>query len=195
MLFWGHHLISQGRPLRPEGWSQNSKQSSALFHFHIAGSVPGSQGPVSAACRELPSTSQIPTSNWIRTLFPLLRPLSKSPSRKREDLHDNAMRTGREIYCWLEPGPLLQPTQWCKVREPRAPVSTHIYRVLDFKHKQWVVGASGLVTCLQSNFIGTNVRDFPGKLPGGFTGRVLVSWSLVAYWGQIITPPSGETET
>ena len=84
----------------------------------------------------------------------LLCPMSKSPSGKREDLHDNATRKGREIYCWLKSGPLLQPTQWCKVRKPWAPVSTHIYRVLDFKHKQWVVSASGLVTCLRSNFIG-----------------------------------------
>ena len=94
--------------------------------------------------------------------------LSESPSRKREDLHDNATCKGREIYCWLEPGPLLQPTQWCKVREPQAPVSTHIYRVFDFKHKQWVVGASGLVTCLQSNFIGTNFR-VRGTFQGTFS--------------------------
>ena len=77
-----------------------------------------------------------------------------NPPAGREDLHDNATRKGREIYCWLESGPLLQPTKWCKVREPRAPVSTHIYRVLDFKHKQWVVITSGLVICLRSNFIG-----------------------------------------
>ena len=58
--------------------------------------------------------------------------------------------------------------------EPRAPVSTHIYRVVDFKHKQWVVGASGLVTCLQSNFIGTNVHvhgTFQGTFPGVYWVR------------------------
>ena len=98
----------------------------------------------------------------------LLCPLSESPSRKGEDLHDNAIRKGREIYCWFEPGPLLQPTQWCKVREPWAPVSTHIYRVLYFTHKQWVVGANGLVTCLQSNFIGTNFRA-RGTFQGTFS--------------------------
>ena len=104
----------------------------------------------------------------------LLCPLNESPSRKREDLHDNATRKGREIYCWLKPGPLLQPTQWCKVREPRAPVSMHIYRVLDFKHKQWVVGTSGLVTCLQSNFIGTNFHA-----RGTFQGTL-----SEVYWAQ-----------
>ena len=98
----------------------------------------------------------------------VLCPLSESPSRKREDLHDNATCKGREIYCWLKPGPLLQPTQWCKVRESRAPVSMHIYRVLNFKHKQWVVGASGLVTCLQSNFICTNFRA-RGSFQGTFS--------------------------
>ena len=49
--------------------------------------------------------------------------------------------------------------------ESPEPISMHIYRVLDFKHKQWVVGASELVTCLQSNFIGTNFhgcRTFQG---------------------------------
>ena len=74
----------------------------------------------------------------------------------------------REIYCWLEPGPLLQTMQQCKVRESWAPVSTHIYRVLNFKHKQWVVGTSGLVTCLQSNFIGTNFRAH-GTFQGTFS--------------------------
>ena len=127
----------------------------------------------------------------------MLCPLSESPSRKREDLHDNATRKGREIYCLLEPGPLLQPTQWCKGREPRAPVSTHIYRVLDFKHKQWVVGASGLVTCLQSTFIGTNFRvcgAFQGTFPEVYRAHTdqLVAGGLLR---EIITPPSGETET
>ena len=109
-------------------------------------------------------------------------PMSESPSRKREDLHDNATRKGREIYCWLESGPLLQPTQWCKVREPWAPVSTHIYRVLDFKHKQWVVITSRLFTCLQSNFIGqTHFNIFVCRgLSQRFTWHVLIGWSLVA---------------
>ena len=52
----------------------------------------------------------------------------------------------------------------------------HIYRVLDFKHKQWVVGTSGLVTCLESNFIGTNFRarrTFQGTFPE-------VYWALVS---------------
>ena len=62
------------------------------------------------------------------------------------------------------------------VREPQAPVSTHIYRVLDFKHKQWVVSASRLVKCLRSNFIGqTHFKllrawDFPGDSSGGLLG-------------------------
>ena len=117
----------------------------------------------------------------------LLCLMSESPSGKRKDLHDNATHKGREIYCWLESGPLLQPTQWCKVREPWAPVSTHIYRVLDFKHKQLVVSPSGLVTCLQRNFIGQThfklprARDFPGDSSGGLLGTC---W-LASFWWPV----------
>ena len=94
----------------------------------------------------------------------------------------NTQRKG--IYCWLESGPLPQPTQWCRVREPWAPVSTHIYRVLDFKHKQWVVIASGLVTCLRSNFIGQThfkifAPEFPGDAPGGLLGEC---WLAGLWW-------------
>ena len=95
-----------------------------------------------------------PVRIWGNSQWMMLCLMSESPSGKREGLHDKATRKGREIYCWLESGPLLQPAQWCKVREPWAPVSTHIYRVLYFKYKQWVVIASRLFTCLQSNFIG-----------------------------------------
>ena len=112
-------------------------------------------------------------------LLILLCPMSESLTGKREDLHDSATHKGRETYCWLESGPLLQPTHWCKVREPWAPVFTHIYRVLDFKHKQWVVSASGLVTCLRSNFIGqTHFKLSRVGLSRGLfwrlTGRLLI---------------------
>ena len=138
-----------------------------------------------------------PVSIWGNSQWMMLCLMSESPSGKREDLHDKATRQGREIYCWLKSGPLLQPTQWCKVREPWAPVSTHIYRVLDFKHKRWVVISSGLVTCLRSNVIGqTHFKIFTLRgLSRRFTGRMPIGWSLVACWGEMITLPSGETET
>ena len=53
--FTGEALETRG--MEPE------LQRSALFHLHMARSVPGSQEPVSAAHRELPSTFQIPASN------------------------------------------------------------------------------------------------------------------------------------
>ena len=48
----------------------------------------------------------------------------------------------------------------------------HIYRVLDFKHKQWVVGASGLVMFAKQFYWYklSRVWDFPGKLPRGLLG-------------------------
>ena len=55
-------------------------------------------------------------------------PMSESLSGKREGFQDNAT-CKREVYCWLEPGLLPHPTQWCRVREPRAQAVTQIYRV------------------------------------------------------------------
>ena len=62
--------------------------------------------------------------------------------KRRPPWQCNTQRKGNLLL--TQSGPLLQPTQWCKVREPWAPVSTHIYRVLYFKHKQWVVITSRL---------------------------------------------------
>ena len=150
----------------------------------------GSGKPMLCICNSLFELIEQNTTDQVLCL------LSESPSRKREDLHDNATHKGREIYWWLEPGPLLQPMQWCKVREPRAPVSMHIYRVLEFKHKQWVVGTSGwLHVCKAILLVQTCARAGLSRgTSRRFTGRVLISWSLVACWGQIITLP-WETET
>ena len=59
----------------------------------------------------------------------MLCPMSESPSGKREGFQDNATRKKREVYYWLEPGLLPQPTQWYRVREPRAQAITQIYRM------------------------------------------------------------------
>ena len=59
----------------------------------------------------------------------MLCPMSESLSGKREGLQDNATCKKREVYCWLEPGLLPHPTQWCRVREPWAQAVTQIYRV------------------------------------------------------------------
>ena len=44
-------------------------------------------------------TQPMKVANPLFTPAFLLCPLSESPSRKRKDLHDNATRKGREIYC------------------------------------------------------------------------------------------------
>ena len=59
----------------------------------------------------------------------MLCPMSESPSGKREGFQDNATRKKREVYYWLEPGLLPQPTQWYRIREPRAQAITQIYRM------------------------------------------------------------------
>ena len=48
-------------------------------------------------------------------------------------------------------------------------------------HKRLVAGLSGLVTCLQSNFIGTNFSGFCSNL--GVRG--LFSSPIVSYWVHI----------
>ena len=48
-------------------------------------------------------------------------------------------------------------------------------------HKRLVAGLSGLVTCLQSNFIGTNFVGFCSNL--GVSG--LFSSPFVSYWAHI----------
>ena len=80
----------------------------------------------------------------------------------------------------LSQGPCCNQHSGAKSESPE-PISTHISRVLDFKHKQWVVGASRLVTCLQRNFIGklSRTRDFPGNLLGGLLG---VYWLAGLWW-------------
>ena len=52
-----------------------------------------------------------------------------NPWAGREKASKIMQLTKREVYYWLEPGLLLHPTQWCRVREPRAPAVTWIYRV------------------------------------------------------------------
>ena len=64
-------------------------------------------------------------------------------------------------------------------------------------HKRLVAGLSGLVTCLQSNFIGTNF--FQTWAFAGFsalllflTGCILIGWLQVTWWGQGILPFRGK---
>ena len=88
------------------------------------------------------------------------------------------------------------------VQGQRAP-SPSCYTNLEGEHTPLVVGLSGLVTCLQSNFIGTNFCWLFSNL--GVRG--LFSFPFVSYWAHIdwLAPGglmgvgnltiSGETET
>ena len=70
-------------------------------------------------------------------------------------------------------------------------------------HKRLVAGLSGLVTCLQSNSIGTNFRRLLFKLrrsrafsfsllfPLFPLGRLLIGWLQAARWGRGIPPLQG----
>ena len=104
--------------------------------------------------------------------------MSESPSGKREGCQDNATRK-REVYYWLEPGLLPHPTQSCRVREPRAQA---VNPNLQGMHKRLVAGLSGLVTCLQSNFIGTNFCGLFFKLGRSRAFQLSLCFSLGAYW-------------
>ena len=52
-----------------------------------------------------------------------------NPRAGRENASKTMQLAKRKVYYWLEPGLLPHPTQWCRVREPRAPAVTPIYRV------------------------------------------------------------------
>ena len=109
----------------------------------------------------------------------MLCPLSESLSRKREDLHDNATRKGREIYCWLEPGSLLQPTQWCKVREPCTFIGCSISNISSGEWAQ----AGWLHVCKAILLVQT--LNFPGDLLGGLLGAYWLAglwWPVEGIW-------------
>ena len=85
--------------------------------------------------------------------------MSKSPSGKREGLQDNATGKKGKFITDSSQGPLTQPTQWCRSASPEPKL---LYKFIGSAH---AVGLSGLVTSLQSNFIGQNFR-----MGGNFRG-------------------------
>ena len=82
--------------------------------------------------------------------------------------------------------------------------SPSCYPNLQGMHKRLVAGLSGLVTCLQSNSIGTNfcrllfklrrARAFPFSLRFHLFpfGRLLIGWLQAARWGRGIPPLQGD---
>ena len=79
--------------------------------------------------------------------------MSESPNGKREGLQDNATgQKGKFITDWSQ-GPLLHPTQWCRSESPEPNL---LHKFIGWAH---AVGLRGLVTSLQSNFIGQNFHS------------------------------------
>ena len=83
-------------------------------------------------------------------LLYVLCPMSKSPSGKRESLQNNATGKKGKFITDSSQGPLPHPTQWCRSEslEPKL--------LQKFIGWAYTIGLSGLVTSLQSNFIGQN---------------------------------------
>ena len=132
----------------------------------------------------------------------VLCPMSESLSGKREGFQDN---TTHEKGSLLLTRVRVPAASNAVVRGQRAP-SPSCYTNLYGEHKQLVVGLSGLVTCLQSNFIGPNFcRPFfkPGHSRAFqlfpidslfLTGRILIGWLQVAWWGYGILPFWGKSK-
>ena len=123
--------------------------------------------------------------------FPLLCPMSESPSGKREGFQDNATRKKGKFVTDSSQGFLPQPSQWCRVRKPRAEAVTQVSGM----HKRLVAGLSRLVTCLQSNFIGTNFRWLLFKLRHPRAFQLSLCFLLGAYWLAGSRLPDGGRES
>ena len=105
-------------------------------------------------------------------------PMSKSLSGKREGFQDNAIHKKGSLL-------LTQVGAFCRDQRSGAgsekALSRGCYPNLYSMRKRLVAGLSGLVTCLQSNFIGTNLLGLFSNL--GVHG--LFSSPFVSYWAQI----------
>ena len=94
----------------------------------------------------------------------MLCPMSESPSGKRDGIQDNAThKKGSLLLTRVRAPASSNAVVWGQ----RAP-SPSCYTNLQSEHMPLVVGLSGLVTSLQSNFVGqthsklSRTRDFPG---------------------------------
>ena len=110
----------------------------------------------------------------------MLFPMSESPSWKREGLQDNATGKKGKFISDSSQGPLLHPTQWCRSESPELKL---LHKFIGWTH---AIGLSGLVTSLQSNFIGQNFHrggTFLGVsapfLISYLANRVSVKWKLI----------------
>ena len=111
----------------------------------------------------------------------MLCPMSESSSGKREGFQDNATRKKGTLLLTRVRAPA---TFNAVVRGQRAQ-SPSCYTNLYGEHKQLVAGLSGLVTCLQSNFIDPN---FPGLFSNlGICGLFQLSLDMFpfSYWVHV----------
>ena len=113
----------------------------------------------------------------------LFCPMSESPSGKREGFQDNATRKKGKFITDSSQGSCCMQRSAAGSESPEPQLG---------EHKQLVAGLSRLVTCLQSNFIGTNFhgllfklrhsRAFPLSLmfPLFPFGHLLIGWLQAA---------------
>ena len=90
------------------------------------------------------------TFRYNRKEHKVLCPMSESPSGKREGFQDNATGKKGKFITDSSQGPLPHPTQWCRSESPEPKL---LHKFIGWAH---ALGISGLVTSLQSNFIGQN---------------------------------------
>ena len=96
----------------------------------------------------------------IKVVSSVLCPMSKSLSRNREAFQDNTTHKKRSLLLtWAR-----APAASNAVVQGQRAQSPSCYTNLKGEHKQLVAGLSGLVTCLQSNFIGPNFLRLLFKL-------------------------------
>ena len=163
-------------------------------YFHFAVHSSGWQNSISGGCRpELPvfllavikGDSQLlgaASTPWLMPLPPspsskLFCLMSESPNRKREGFQDNAIHKKGSLLPTRARAPAASNAlvQGQRARSPSC------YPNLQGMHKWLLAGLSRLVTCLQSNSIGTNFRGLFSNL--GIRG--LFSFPFVSYQAHI----------
>ena len=114
------------------------------------------------------------------------------PEREEIRLPRQCNSQKREVCYWLEPGH--SAATIAVVQGQKAP-SRGGYPNLSGMHKRLVAGLSRLVTCLQSNFIGTNFRWLLFKLRHPRAFQLSLCFLLGAYWLAGSRLPDGGRES
>ena len=107
--------------------------------------------------------------------------MSESPSRKREGFQDNVTRKKGSLLLTRVRAPAASNAVMQGQRAPSPSCYTNLWG----EHKQLVAGLSGLVTCLQSNFIGPNFRGLFFKLGRSQAFQLSPDRFPFSYWAHI----------